>query len=116
LHPNGPFIAAEFGTIKDPEQFKALYAYSPYHRVKDGTPYPAILLMNGANDRRVDPANARKMAARLQAATTSGRPVLVQLKSNTGHYGDNLSNEIELSADIYAFLFGQLGMQPSFAR
>src|SRR6266513_2360745 len=71
LAPNGEFNVTEFGTVKDPQQFKALYAYSPYHHVVDGTKYPAVLMMTGANDPRVDPANSRKLTARLQAANGS---------------------------------------------
>jgi prolyl oligopeptidase len=117
LHPNGAFNVTEFGTVKDPEQFKALYAYSPYHRVKDGTAYPAVFLLTGANDGRVDPANSRKMAARLQAATSSGRPVLLQVSADSGHgIGDNLSDEIDRAADVYAFLFGELGIRAKAAQ
>jgi prolyl oligopeptidase len=72
--PNGPFNVTEFGSVKDPEQFKALYAYSPYHHVKDGTAFPAILMPTGENDHRVNPMQSRKMIARLQAADSSGRP------------------------------------------
>jgi prolyl oligopeptidase len=112
LHPNGAFNVTEFGTVNNPEQFKALYAYSPYHRVKDGTAYPAVFLLTGANDGRVDPANSRKMAARLQTATSSDRPVLLQVSSESGHgIGDSLSDEIERAADVYAFLFTQLGIR-----
>jgi len=68
LAPNGQFNVTEFGTVKDPEQFKALYADSPYHHVVDGTKYPSILLMTGANDGRVAPYHSRKMLARLEAA------------------------------------------------
>jgi prolyl oligopeptidase len=110
LHPNGAFNVTEFGSVKDEAQFKALYAYSPYHRVKDGTPYPAVLLMTGSNDGRVDPANSLKMAARLQAAT-SGRPVLLEVDFGSGHgLGDSLSKAIERQAEVYAFLFDQLGV------
>jgi prolyl oligopeptidase len=112
LHPNGAFNVTEFGSVKDPEQFKALYAYSPYHRVKDGTAYPAVFLLTGANDGRVDPANSRKMAARLQVATSSDRPVLLQVSAESGHgIGDNLSDQIERAADVDAFLFSQLGIR-----
>ena len=76
LDPNGAFNITEFGTVKNPDQFKALYAYSPYHHVTDGMKYPAVLFMTGANDGRVDPAHSRKMTARLQAATNSDRPIL----------------------------------------
>jgi prolyl oligopeptidase len=112
LHPNGAFNVTEFGTVKDLAQFDALYAYSPYHRVKDGTPYPAVFLLTGANDGRVDPMNSRKMTARLQAATSSGRPVLLQVSAESGHgIGDSLSDEIDRAADVYAFLFEQLGLR-----
>jgi prolyl oligopeptidase len=112
LHPNGAFNVTEFGTVKDLGQFQALYAYSPYHHVKDGTAYPAVLLMTGANDARVDPANSRKMAARLQAATSSGRPVLVLTSTSSGHGVDSsLSERIGQEADACAFLFAQLGVK-----
>jgi prolyl oligopeptidase len=111
-HPNGAFNVTEYGSIKDPEQFKALYAYSPYQHVKDGVAYPAVFLLTGANDGRVDPANSRKFAARLQAATSSQRPVLLLIKSDAGHgIGGNLSTAIEEAADVYAFLFEQLGVK-----
>jgi prolyl oligopeptidase len=111
-HPNGAFNVTEYGSIKDPDQFKALYAYSPYQHVKDGTAYPAVFLLTGANDGRVDPANSRKFAARLQAATSSKRPVLLQISFDSGHgIGDNLSAAVERRADVFAFLFEQLGMK-----
>src|SRR5208283_556331 len=68
LSPNGAFNVTEFGTVKEADQFKALYAYSPYHHVVDGAQYPAVLFLTGANDPRVEPANSRKMTARLQAS------------------------------------------------
>jgi prolyl oligopeptidase len=97
--------------VKDRAQFDALYAYSPYHHVKDGTAYPAVLLTSGENDGRVDPYNSRKMAAGLQAANPSGRPVLLRISMDTGHgMGTPLSTRVEESADTYAFLMAQLGM------
>ncbi len=111
LTPNGAFNVTEFGTVKDPEQFKALYAYSPYHHVKDGTAYPAVLLTTGEHDGRVDPYNSRKMAARLQAATAPDRPVLLRVSADTGHgIGTGLEKRIEENADVYALLMSQLGM------
>ncbi|HZE60414.1 MAG TPA: prolyl oligopeptidase family serine peptidase [Burkholderiales bacterium] len=111
LTPNGAFNVTEFGTVKDPAQFKALYAYSPYHHVEDGTAYPAVLLASGENDGRVDPYNSRKMAARLQAASPSGRPVLLRMSMDTGHgMGTPLKARVEEEADTYAFLMAQLGM------
>lgn len=111
LDPNGQFNVTEFGTVKNPEQFRALYAYSPYHRVRDGTAYPAVLLTTGEHDGRVNPAQSRKMAARLQAATRSGHPVLYRSTATMGHgQGSALSDRIALQADVYAFLFDQLGI------
>ncbi|HEY3411695.1 MAG TPA: prolyl oligopeptidase family serine peptidase [Armatimonadota bacterium] len=110
LTDNGQFNVTEFGSVKDPEQFKALYAYSPYHHVKDGTQYPAVLFTAGDNDGRVAPWNSRKMTARLQASGTK-RPVLLRTSAKSGHgIGDSLDESIAEDADIYAFLFWQLGM------
>jgi prolyl oligopeptidase len=110
--PNGSFNVTEFGTVKDKDQFSALYAYSPYHHVVDGTAYPSMLMLTGATDGRVNPAHSRKMTARLQAATTSGRPVLLGIDSHAGHgIGSALSIRVNQSADIYAFLFDQLEMR-----
>jgi prolyl oligopeptidase len=109
--PNGVFNTTEYGTVKDPVQFAALYAYSPYHHVKDGTQYPAILFMTGANDPRVDPFHSRKMVARLQASGTK-QPVLLRTSSKSGHgIGTALSERIAQVADYYTFLFDQLGVK-----
>jgi prolyl oligopeptidase len=112
LFPNGAFNTTEYGTVKDAEQFKALYAYSPYHHVRDETAYPAVLFLTGDNDGRVDPANSRKMIARLQAATNSGLPILLRTDSNAGHgIGTGLSTRVAQQVDVYAFLFDQLGVK-----
>ncbi len=112
LDPNGAFNTTEFGSVKDPAQFKALYAYSPYHHVKTGTAYPAIFMATGATDGRVNPAHSRKMIARLQAATTSGKPIYLSINEHAGHgIGSALSIRVNQSADIYSFLFDQLGMR-----
>jgi prolyl oligopeptidase len=111
LAPNGAFNVTEFGTVKNPDQFKALYAYSPYHHVVDGAKYPAVLMMTGANDGRVAPYHSRKMTARLLAANKSDKPILLRTSSSAGHgIGTALSERIKQLADIYAFLFAQLGM------
>jgi prolyl oligopeptidase len=111
LAPNGAFNVTEFGTVKNPEQFKALYAYSPYHHVVDGTRYPSILMMTGANDGRVAPYHSRKMVARLDEANKSENPILLRTSSSAGHgIGTALNERIKQLADIYAFLFAQLGM------
>lgn len=112
LDPNGAFNVTEFGTVKDPAQFAALYAYSPYHRVQDGTKYPAVLFMTGDNDGRVNPLHSRKMTARLQAANGSEHPILLRTTANAGHgMGTALAERIEQEADGDAFLFDQLGMK-----
>ena len=112
LDPNGAFNVTEFGTVKDPDQFKALYAYSPYHHVKDGTAYPAILMPTGENDHRVNPMESRKMTARLQAANSSDHPILLRTTSNAGHgIGTALDEQIEEQADVFSFLFDQLGIK-----
>ena len=111
LDPNGAFNVTEFGTVKDPAQFRALHAYSPFHNVKDGTRYPAVFLLAGETDGRVNPAHSRRMTARLQAATASDNPILVRLSSASGHgMGTALSEKIAQQADVFAFLFDQLGM------
>ena len=113
LAPNGAFNVTEFGMVKDPEQFNALYAYSPYHHVVDGTKYPSVLMMTGANDGRVAPYHSRKMTARLEEATKSDNPILLRTSSSAGHgQGTALSERIKQLADIYSFLFAQLDMSP----
>ncbi|MBV9610904.1 MAG: S9 family peptidase [Acidobacteriaceae bacterium] len=108
LSPNGAFNVTEFGTVKEADQFRALYAYSPYHHVHDGTQYPAILFTTGDNDPRVDPMNSRKMAARLQATGTR-EPVLLRTSSKAGHgIGSSRDEQISLSADVDAFLIHEL--------
>jgi prolyl oligopeptidase len=112
LDPNGSFNTTEYGSVKNPEQFKALYAYSPYHHVRAATAYPAIFMATGETDGRVNPAHSRKMIARLQAATSSGRPVLLSINAHAGHgIGSALLIRVNQQADIYSFLFDQLGMQ-----
>jgi prolyl oligopeptidase len=111
--PNGEFNVTEFGSVKDPAQFKALHAYSPLANVKNGTAYPAVLLTAGDNDGRVAPYESRKMAARLQTASASNRPILLRTEAAAGHgIGTALSTRIEEQADTYSFLADQLGMKP----
>ena len=101
----------EYGSADDPEAFRWLYAYSPYHHVRDGTPYPAVLITTGESDSRVDPLHARKMAARLQAATSSDHPILVRVETRAGHgQGKPLSKTLEEWTDVWAFLFSELSI------
>jgi prolyl oligopeptidase len=111
LSPNGAFNVTEFGTVKNEAQWRALFAYSPYHHVVDRAPYPSILFLTGANDPRVEPMQSRKMTARLQAAIGSLNPVLLRTSSSSGHgIGTALAEQIEEDADVYAFLFHELGV------
>jgi prolyl oligopeptidase len=109
---NNPPALLEYGNASDPEQFKFLSAYSPYQRVKPGTKYPAVLMTTGDQDTRVPPLQARKMTARLQAATTSGWPVLLLYDTKAGHAGGRPFSKVvdDLSLEL-AFLFWQLGME-----
>jgi prolyl oligopeptidase len=114
LDSNGQFNVTEFGSVKDPQQFKALYAYSPYHHVRTGTEYPAVLMTTGENDGRVNPAQSRKMTARLQALNSSNSPILFRSTAGAGHgIGSSLKERIAEQADILAFLFDQLGIDAS---
>jgi prolyl oligopeptidase len=104
----------EYGNPEKAEEFQWLYAYSPYHHVKDGTAYPAVLLRTAERDSRVDPMHARKMCARLMEASTSisRRPILFISDKNAGHgAGKPLKAALNDLADTYAFLLWQLGME-----
>jgi prolyl oligopeptidase len=102
----------EYGSADDPEQFRWLRAYSPYHRVRDGVAYPAVLLATAESDTRVDPMHARKMAARLQAATSNDRPILLRLESKAGHgAGKPLSKVLDELTDAWTFVFSELEVE-----
>jgi prolyl oligopeptidase len=112
--PNGPSNIPEFGSIATREGFEALHVMSAYHHVKDGTPYPAVLLTTGYNDPRVEPWQPGKMAARLQQATSSGKPVLLRVDFAAGHGRGSSRDQLdEELADIYSFLLWQFG-DPQF--
>jgi prolyl oligopeptidase len=102
----------EYGSADDPEQFRWLRAYSPYHHVRSGVPYPAVLLATAESDTRVHPMHARKMAARLQAATTADRPILLRLEARAGHgAGKPLSKVLQELTDSWTFVFSELGVE-----
>jgi prolyl oligopeptidase len=108
--PNIP----EFGTRANEAGFRALLEMSTYHQIKDNTPYPAVLFTHGVNDPRVEVWNTTKTAARLMAATTSGKPVLMRLDYDSGHgIGNTKTQQMDEVADIYAFALWQLGV-PAF--
>jgi prolyl oligopeptidase len=102
----------EYGSADDPEQFRWLRAYSPYHHVRSGVSYPAVLLATAESDSRVDPLHARKMAARLQASTSSERPILLRLESRAGHgAGKPLSKVLDEMTDTWTFVFSEVGVE-----
>ena len=107
---NGITNISEFGSAKNPEEFPALLDMSTYHQIKDGVAYPAVMLVHGINDSRVDVWHSAKTAARLQAATSSGKPVLLRLDAEAGHGIDSTTTQrIAEYADIYSFLLWQMG-------
>jgi prolyl oligopeptidase len=107
----------EYGSSEDAKQFDTLYAYSPYHHVKKGQEYPAILFLTGDTDTRVDPMHAKKMTALMQAEAKNGdskdRPILLRIETKAGHgQGKPVTKQIEEGTDMYSFLFWQLGVKP----
>ena len=103
----------DFGSPDDPEDFKALYAYSPYHNLRAGTPYPPTMVITGDHDTRVMPAHSFKFAAAMQAAQAGPAPVLLNVELASGHGGGTtVTQTIEQNADTYAFLVRSLGMSP----
>jgi prolyl oligopeptidase len=109
---NNPPALLEYGNPADPAQFRFIHAYSPYEHVKPGTKYPAMLLMSGDADTRVPPAQARKMTARMQAATASGLPILLYYDTHAGHAGFKPTSKVieDLSVE-WSFLAWQLGIE-----
>jgi prolyl oligopeptidase len=104
----------EYGSSENPEQFKWLHAYSPYHHVKQGVEYPAILFMTADTDTRVDPMHAKKMTALMQGQARNGqsktRPILLRIESKAGHgAGKPVTKQIEEFTDVYSFLWWQVG-------
>lgn len=103
----------EYGSAENPEEFEWLVSYSPYHKVREGVGYPAVLLATAESDTRVHPMHARKMAARLQAATMSGHPILLRLETQAGHgAGKPVSKLVDELTDTWTFVFTELGVPP----
>jgi prolyl oligopeptidase len=114
LTPNGVPTIAEFGTVMKKNHFAAMSAISPYHQVQDGTAYPAVILTTGINDPRVDTWQPAKFAARLQAATVSGKPVLLRVDYDAGHgIGSTKTQAISETADVWSFFLWQMAV-PGF--
>jgi prolyl oligopeptidase len=111
---NGPINVPEFGSVTTEEGLRGLLVMDAYLRVRDGVAYPAVLLTAGMNDPRVEVWQPAKMAARLQAATSSGRPVLLRIDPEGGHgFGSTAGQRNSLLADELAFLLDQLGPAPT---
>ena len=115
LSPNGAFNIPEFGTVENPDHFKALYAYSPYHNVNADTDYPATFFLTGVNDPRVEAMQSRKMTAMLQAAQADrNAPILLRTSFDSGHgAGTPLDERIAQAVDVHAFLIDRLGIDYS---
>ena len=116
LSANGATNISEFGTFTIEPEFRALLEMSTYHQIRDGVAYPAVLFVHGMNDPRVDVWNTAKAGARLQQASSSGKPVLLRLDAQAGHgMGSTAVQAHAEQADIWAFLlwqFGQLALKP----
>lgn len=103
----------EYGDPGEPKEFPWLHAYSPYHRVREGVAYPAILFTTAESDTRVDPLHARKMTALMQAATSSANPILLRLEEKAGHgQGKPRSKLLDEEVDVWSFLLNELGVKP----
>jgi len=112
--PNGAVNTPEFGSVKDADGFKALEAMDAYQHVKDGTAYPAVLLITGANDPRVDPWQLFKMTARLQAASSSKNPILLRIDYDAGHgMGSSKTQRDLITADQAALLLARAALVPT---
>jgi prolyl oligopeptidase len=106
--------APDYGSSDNPDEFKALYAYSPLHNIKPGAKYPATLITTADHDDRVVPAHSFKYAATLQAEASKQDPVLIRIETKSGHGASSTAKQIDLTADIYTFLFYNLGVTPKY--
>jgi len=106
----GPTWTVEYGDSEDPEQFAWLHAYSPYHRVTQGTDYPATMFAVFDNDTRTDPMHGRKMCAAVQHATTGTRPVLLRTEGDVGHGARSLDKSVQETADTLSFFARWTGL------
>jgi prolyl oligopeptidase len=105
---------ADYGSSDNEAEFKALRAYSPIHNVKEGARYPATLITTADHDDRVVPAHSFKYAAALQAAQAGDNPILIRIDTKSGHGASSTTKSIEQTADIYAFIFQNLGVTPKY--
>ena len=103
---------ADYGSSDNPEEFQALYRYSPIHNIRAGVTYPATLITTADHDDRVVPAHSFKYAATLQAEANTANPVLIRIDTQSGHGASNTSKALDTAADIYSFLMYNLGVEP----
>jgi len=106
--------ADDYGSSDNAEQFKAIYAYSPLHNIKPGAKYPATLITTADHDDRVVPAHSFKYAATLQVEASRANPVLIRIDTKSGHGASSTTKAIETAADIYSFVFYNLGVTPKY--
>ncbi len=106
---------ADYGSSDNADEFKALYAYSPLHNIKAGVKYPATLITTADHDDRVVPAHSFKYAATLQEHASRETPILIRIETRSGHGASSTTKQIESIADIYAFIFYNMGVTPAFA-
>jgi prolyl oligopeptidase len=106
---------ADYGSSDNAEEFTYLVKYSPLHNLNDGTAYPATMICTADHDDRVVPAHSFKYAARLQAAHRGPNPVLIRIATQSGHGASSLTKNLEEVADVYAFIFRNVGVTPDFA-
>ncbi|MGB2627403.1 MAG: prolyl oligopeptidase family serine peptidase [Candidatus Acidiferrum sp.] len=105
---------ADYGSSDNADEFKALYAYSPVHNIRPNTKYPATLITTADHDDRVVPAHSFKYAATLQALASHDNPVLIRIDTKSGHGASSTTKAIELTADVYSFIFYNLGVTPKY--
>ena len=115
---SGVFWTGEYGSSDNAADFPTLYKYSPLHNIRDGVQYPATLVMTADHDDRVVPMHSFKFAATLQAKQTGPNPVLIRISTNQGHgaSGSSLAKNIDANADVYSFLFYNMGITPVFGN
>jgi prolyl oligopeptidase len=107
----GRYWISEYGSAEVAEDFPFLYKYSPYHNVRDGVAYPATMITTADTDDRVDPGHSKKLAARLQEAQGGDEPILVRIETKAGHgAGKPTTKVLDEQADVWTFVFWQLGM------
>jgi prolyl oligopeptidase len=105
---------AEYGSSDNPEDFKNLYAYSPLHNIKPGVNYPSVLITTADHDDRVVPAHSFKYAATIQDVYKGQNPLLIRIETNSGHGASNLKKGLEVTSDIYSYIFYNMGLTPKF--